>query len=122
MSKEAELIHQLATVRKALENEREALMARVAAIDEALGLRGAKAAPRPKKTGNIKDDVLRILGTAPQTMKGIQGAIPDASPNSVQSVVYGLVGSGELAKDDSNPKKFSIAEKPKTNGVKRAAT
>ncbi len=54
-------------------------------------------------------------------MKQIHRAISDASPNSVQSVVYGLVSSGAVAKDDSVPKKFSVAEKPKTNGRNRAA-
>ncbi len=55
MSKEVELISQLAAVRKALEDERAGLLARVAVIDETWGGKPSKVVVRPKKGTNIKE-------------------------------------------------------------------
>ncbi len=66
--------------------------------------------------------MIRVLATGAKTIKEIQRTVTDASPNGVQSVVYALVASGEVMKDDSTPKKFSAADGHKTNGAKRSAT
>ncbi len=121
---EVALIDQLNQARQALQEERESLVARIATIDEALGVQPQKAAKKEPKgskkpKAGIKEAVLTILGAGgPLTIKQVQDTIgPDASPKSVEAVMHGLVTSGHLIKDASMPRKFSLISK-KTNGAK----
>lgn len=113
---EADLIQQLTGIRQALQAEKEALLARVTTIDEALGakplakpVKGVHSMNTPKtsKGPGIREGVLTAVST-PMTMKEIQTLLSEHSPKSVESVVHGLVSAGQVSKDNSSPKKFSL--------------
>ena len=117
---EVSLIQTLNDVRQALVEERDSLLSRAAEIDAALGViptnkpaqkpvKAPKATSTPR-TGGIKEQVLGVVAATPQaTIKQIQELLPDASATSVESVVHGLVGTGQLIKDSSTPRKFTLA-------------
>jgi len=129
---EVSLIEQLTQVREALTAERESLLERVASIDAALAVTPStkpaqKAAKGPSnirtpKTTGIRDAVLLVVAGSPNsTIKQIQESLGEHSPKSVESVVHALVSSGNLVKDGSTPRKFSLPAQPqpepkKTNG------
>jgi len=122
---EATLIQQLQAARLALQTERESLVARIANIDEALGLQPAKPslkgakAPKTTKTPSIKESVLLAIDVGgAMTIREVQTLLNDASPKSIEAVMHSLVSSGHLAKDASTPRRFSsLGKKAKPNGA-----
>jgi hypothetical protein len=133
---ESPLIQKLAEVRQALQAEREALLARVSAIDEALAVgmpastvpktaKPAKAAPKeakpPRATG-VREAIIGALNGKPGlTIKQLQEALPEYPAKTVESTTHVMASSGLLAKDGSSPKRFSLPVAPKTNGVSASA-
>ena len=122
---ELDLISQLTQVRQQLTQERETLLARVQVIDEALGTpappktqkRNPKnpAAPKP---GGLKESILSVVEQQPGlTIKEIQSLVSDAPAKSVEATVHSLASGGQLIKDGSTPRKFSLPKVPKQNGV-----
>lgn len=123
---ELDLISQLTQVRQQLTQERETLLARVAVIDEALGT--TSAAPKiqkrsPKvpgttKSGGLKELILTAVeGSAGLTIKEIQSLVSEAPAKSVEATVHSLASGGQLTKDSSTPRKFSLPKTPKSSGV-----
>jgi len=121
---ELDLISQLTQVRQALTQERETLLARVAVIDEALGTpappktqkRNPKnpAAPKP---GGLKESILSVVEQQPGlTIKEIQSLV-SAPEKSVEATVHSLASGGQLVKDGSTPRKFSLPKVPKQGGA-----
>jgi hypothetical protein len=123
---ELDLITQLTQVREALTQEREALIARVAVIDDALGTPAAATKPTkrtPKtaaasKPGGLKESILTAVeGTPGLTIKEIQLLVSEGSPKSVEAIVHGLASEGRLTKDGSTPRKFSMPKAVKSSGA-----
>jgi hypothetical protein len=110
---ETDLIAQLTIIRDALTDERASLVARIATIDEALGAQpGAapKKATRAHGTGTLKAGVLAALEATPaSTIREIALVCPEDSVKSIESTLQGLVASGQVTKDASTPRKFSLA-------------
>jgi len=118
---ETPLIQKLAETRLALEAEREALLARVAAIDEALAVGTVSTAPKavksvkPTKESKASKPGLReaITGSlvgksGGLTIRQIQEALPTHPPKSIESLTHTMATAGKLAKDNSSPKRFSL--------------
>lgn len=140
---EIEMLTQLATIRQSLVEERDSLLARAAEIDAALSATPAPALASPSKPApkamkaakepglpriGLKDRVLAAVTANPgATIKYIQEMIPDSPASSVDSVVHSLVGTGQLNKDTSTPRKFTlaaaapVAEVKKSNGKSAGA-
>ena len=121
---EAELIQQLSNVRQALSDERQRLLDRVSVIDAALGSTPQSGVKKPKPTKatkgvSIKDGAILAVTNASLTMKEIQGVLSEHSPKSVESVVHGLVSTGTVGKDNSTPRRYTLAQ-PNTAIAERA--
>ncbi len=129
---ETDLISQLTTIRQALSEEREGLLARVAVIDEALAA-GAPSpakptAKAPKATG-IREAITSLVTRRPgQTIRELQEALPEHPPKTVENTVRAMASAGQLSKDDSTPRKFTlppapsnVKAAPKANGVSASA-
>jgi len=123
---ELDLISQLTQVRQQLTQERETLLARVAVIDEALGTKETPTKTQkrnPKiaaasKPGGLKELILTAVeGSTGLTIKEIQSLVSEAPAKSVEATVHSLASGGQLAKDTSTPRKFSIPKIAKTNGA-----
>lgn len=123
---ELDLISQLTQVRQQLTQERETLLARVAVIDEALGTpspttktqkRNPKN-PATPKPGGLKESILSVVEQQPGlTIKEIQSLVSDAPAKSVEATVHSLASGGQLVKDGSTPRKFSIPKVAKQGGA-----
>jgi len=125
---EVSLIEQLTQVREALTAERESLLERVASIDAALAVTpSAKPTKSPQKgtnnirtpkAGGLKEAVLTAVTGSALTVKEIQTLLSEHSPKSVESVVHSLASGGQLTKDTSSPKKFSLPVQPQSEPKK----
>jgi hypothetical protein len=112
---ETDLIAQLTSVRQALTDERESLLARVAVIEAALGVTPAaapakarKVAPKTPKAGGIREAITAVVSARPNlTIKEIQAAV-DHPASSVEATVRAMASAGKLSKDESSLKKFSL--------------
>jgi|SRR6185369_9503053 len=122
---ELDLISQLTQVRQQLTQERETLLARVQVIDEALGTPTPTAKtqkrnpknPATPKPGGLKESILSAVEQQPGlTIKEIQSLV-SAPEKSVEATVHNLASGGQLVKDSSTPRKFSLPKVGKSNGV-----
>src|SRR6478609_6617541 len=131
---ETALIEQLCNAMQALQDERDALLARVDTINKALGLiqgqapktaaKEPKGSKAPKGTGLKEAVLVAVTGTAGLTIKEIQTLVSEGSPKSVEATVHSLASAGQLVKDGSTPRKFSLLvpeQKAKTNGAAKTA-
>lgn len=115
MNKPLDLIDQLQDIRTQLTDERKTLMARVALIDQALGMASGSKPTRAKpaldlgaKPGGIADAILTALAAKPGlTLGEIQAAIPDRKPKSIESLVSQLSTTGKLT-HTGKPRRYSV--------------
>jgi hypothetical protein len=131
---ETALIQQLCDAMQALQDERDALLARVDTINQALGLiqtqqpkppaKEPKGSKSPKSSGMKEAVLIAVTGTQGLTIKEIQGLLPEHPGKSLEATIHSLASTGQLVKDGSTPRRFSLPApeaKAKTNGAAKTA-